>query len=253
VQEQLSLKKKSELEFKLTLIGVMFLCSLNISVCFSRTPDFQIRLEEFFLNNDISFEIESKQLKQLIFEKYKVVLGKISVKSNKGQVEVILPSLNLSKKIKMDLIENMKHKAQIVIGSDLQSWLEDYKFIEEHNGWYTYEDKLGVLDNKRIKVKFNKSIISLIELTPIGTNKTTYYYKKVLWAKKLVLESVLKETYDGLQKMVVETKLSYQLSKKNRYYVSKINQSSKQYIGEALGKKVERNLIEVFTITGFNQ
>ena len=179
---------------------MIFLFSLRTSTCFSRVPDFQIRLEEFFLKTTSSFEIESKQLNQLIFEKYKVVLGKVPVKSINGKVEVFLPKLSLSKKIQNELRENIQHKAQIVIGSSLKLWLADYEFIEEHKGWYTYKDKSGLLDNKSIKVKFDKSIIRLIEQTPIGSNKTTYNYKNFPWAKKLVLESIIKESYDGLQK-----------------------------------------------------
>ncbi len=191
--------------------------------------------------------LELDKLSELFSENLNKDFSSIEVTYKKNNVQFDTTNLNLDSHIDEILRENIRSKAEIIVGTSLKNWLKDYTFIEESGGWYIYESSVGLLDNKKIKIRFLKNKISLIEITPIGTKRTEYQYKKYDWSEKLVLDKVEKTFIDGSQKNSVTTSLGYSLVNK-LYIVDEIKQVTKQAIGEAQGQVFKREIIEIYRV-----
>lgn len=230
---------------------------LHSTLSFSRVPDISSVL---FLPakqiNDISFEIKSKQITDLLKEKstkVNVEDFKAVVYKHKENIDVEIKGIKkVDPKIQEKLIGLIKDKAQIFLGTELLEWLLEYEYIEEKSGWYIYQDKTEVLDVAEIKIKYGPKMIKVIEKKPTGTLRTHYTLKKRPWSGgKSVITEVERKIYEGNQALHIKTKLNYQQINQT-YLLSNLEVVTKQQVNLGTDNKIEREIIENYDFTNIS-
>ncbi|MBT4793254.1 MAG: hypothetical protein HON90_16900 [Halobacteriovoraceae bacterium] len=224
---------------------------------FSRVPDIASRLYSPLKEvADISFNINAPKVIELLnlkvnqSEKSKISLQafkfgkikKINISGLKSNVK------GLKKKIEKILLS----KINIVWGDDLINWLGTRKFVEEQSGWFTYVDEKALSDTTEIKIKFINQNLQIVEKRPTGTLKANYTFVIKPWSKKrLVLEKVTRETYEGNQSITTDISIEYAMVTKEIWAISNIQLITQQKINVGEDEKVLRNIVENFEFTNF--
>lgn len=231
---------------------------LLISTGNARVPDLRSRLYVFFPDKtDVSFSITSPSSTLLIRDK---IAKNLDVEllfkffSFKGDRRLEIENLGeIDKALRDNISQQFIHKANIVLGPSLEEWLKGYDFVQEQQGWFTYEDTSDLKDIAEIKLRFLDRNLTIIEKKPTGTLKTNYIYETTSWSKgQLVLKSVHKEMYEGTHSVITDSVISYKEFKKNVFLPAQLNVTTIHKIELALDSKenehsrIERSIGELY-------
>jgi hypothetical protein len=225
----------------------LFIANVN-----ARVPDISSRIYSPLSSiNDISFNVRAEHISELV--NLKVLNSKendikISAYKLKNSKEIeVIGMKKAPKNVQLRIHELFINKAEIVWGTDLKDWIGSYKFIEEQNNWFIYEDDSGVLDTMQIKLKFRSQKLQVIEKRPTGTLRTTYSYVIKDWSKKLlVLDKITRKTYEGNQSIHTENSVEYKKLDSVGWVPSLLKTKTTQRVNIGTINKIVRNLDEVF-------
>lgn len=243
------------------VLGVSyFFLSSNV---FSRVPDIKSRLYVFFPDKkDVSFSITSPSSTILIKDKIAKSLDTellFKVFYLKGKRALKIEHLtDVENELKEKISERFILKSNIVIGPSLEEWLDGYEFVQEEQGWFSYEDKSDLKDIAEIKIRFLDRSLNIIEKKPTGTLRTNYIYETTQWSNgQLVLKSVHKEMYEGTHSVITESVISYNKFGEKGYLPAQLNVTTNHKIELASDSKdnehsrIERSIGELYIFSDY--
>jgi len=220
--------------------------------CIARVPDIDSRIYRPLDNiKDLKFKINANHIIDLISSKastQKIKNLEITSYRYDGTKGISVKGIeNVSQPIRNKVEELFLSKSNIVWGVDLKQWLSAHKFVKEENGWFTFVDDSGMLDAMKIKIKFQHKKLQIVEKRPTGTLKATYKFQSKKWSKNLlVLNSVKREIYEGIQSIIIENKIEYKEHGKLGWLPSRVTAKTVQRVVSGSTKKVQRMMEEEF-------
>lgn len=195
---------------------------------------------------DLYFEIHNDDLKTLIERKTSSKdIGEFScqVYWTQERMEVVAIAGKLSEPLREILKRTCEKKSLIVIPFAIKEYLKPFERAESKGEWVIYKDATGINSINEIWVKDGFETSSIIEKRPIGTTRVTYHYATVNGTK--ALEKIVSTSYEGIQNVTTETKLTSQKFKEHTFPVKAEVSSTQNLVRKEMGDYT-RDIDETF-------
>ena len=236
-------------------IGVLCLL-INIQV-FANFPDFDKALyQPLKEKKDISFEIQSLELTELINEK---LLLKVptdtfwKVYKLHDQEQVDLDKFkDTSESVKKVIQEGFLSKASFAWLDSMKTYLDSFKFLKREDSVYYYEEIDGSRGIEELRLSFSRGVLN-VEMDLIDqTEKHQYIYDRMPWSGgSLVLISVYSQIKKFTDLTETKTDITYKKLSKKLWLPSKIKVVTTQNSHTKTVGKVERSLTELYQFRNY--